>query len=112
MPRATTTLLLLFLSISSLALVYAEESASPACGEENCHGLPVKCGPQPIEACTMRYELGDRCRQYVHCTTVEGRCMAIEAEEFHKCKKCVEDCKKKDSPEDPTMVLNCEALCE
>jgi hypothetical protein len=38
--------------------------------------------------------------------------MAIEAEEFHKCKKCVEDCKKKDSPEDPTMVLNCEALCE
>jgi len=103
---------LLCFTMCNVGFVYAEESASPSCGEENCHGLTVKCGQQPVVACNEVYGLGDKCRRHVQCRTVEGKCMAIESEEFQKCKKCVEACKKKESPDDPAKVFSCEAQCE
>jgi len=104
--------LLLSFVVISPCCIQAEEPVSSSCGVENCHGLTVKCGPHPVEACSMMYELGDKCRQHVRCETVEGKCVALESEEFHKCRTCVEQCRKKESPDDPAKVFSCEAECK
>ncbi len=78
------------------------------CGIENCHGLDIKCGPNPPEMCTAMYGLGDFCRQYVRCEIREGQCQLVEDPKFDACRSCVEKCQ---NPNDPIDAFGCEAEC-
>lgn len=79
------------------------------CGIENCHGLEIVCGPNVPEACTMEYQVGDFCRQYVSCGRVGGKCVLIKDKEFDICKSCVEKCKEENS--EVGALFECEDKC-
>ncbi len=81
------------------------------CGRENCHGLEIKCGPNPVEMCTMEYRLGDRCLRHVNCGIVNGACQQIPNAAFDACKACVQQCQEQFSL-DPTNLFSCESRCE
>lgn len=87
------------------------ESEKKSCGIESCHGLDIVCVPNPPETCTMMYQLGDKCRQYVSCEKVDGTCRQKANPKFDACKTCVQDCEKK-YPNDPSQVFTCEASCK
>lgn len=80
------------------------------CGFENCHGLDIICGNNPVEMCTMMYQLGDRCRQFAKCGVVSGTCKQIEDKQFTECKSCVQTCESKFS-NDPEKAFQCENTC-
>ncbi len=80
------------------------------CGIENCHGLDIKCGPNPAEVCNMMYMLGDKCRKYASCGYSNGVCGQITDPRFDVCKACVEKCSV-DYKSDQSGSFNCEAKC-
>lgn len=82
-----------------------------ACGIENCHGMDIKCGPNPAQMCTMEYRLGDKCRQYAKCDIVNGKCQQISNAAFDACKACVQKCEA-DFANDPMKAFDCESNCE
>lgn len=81
------------------------------CGVENCHGLDVVCGSNPVFMCTQEYLIGDKCRKYVTCENIDGKCSRIEDPQFFECKSCVEDCIKKYSTDSSMRIFECEAEC-
>lgn len=78
------------------------------CGLLQCHGLELSCGPGAPQACTAVYQLGDFCRQFASCRTVDGACRLVETREFRGFKSCVEDCAR---IKDPVSAFDCEARC-
>ena len=80
------------------------------CARENCHGLDIKCGPNPAEICTMMYQLGDKCLQYAKCEIVSGQCQQITDPQFDACKACVQKCET-DFATDQINLFNCESAC-
>lgn len=82
------------------------------CGVENCHGLDITCGPNPVLMCTEEYLIGDKCRKYVTCGIVQGECTKMEDPQFIKCKSCVEECINKYSADSSMRIFECESLCE
>ena len=62
------------------------------CEMSNCHGLDVTCGKNPPLMCTMEYQIGDNCRQFVSCTMNGSTCTLNQSIGFIKCKTCVENC--------------------
>lgn len=87
----------------------SEPPLSDACGIVNCHGLDIVCGI-PAEACTMMYQLGDKCRSYAKCGQVNGTCQKIETAQYIACASCVRKCEK-DFPNDPEKAFACESGC-
>jgi len=81
------------------------------CGRENCHGLDIKCGPNPAEICTMEYQLGDKCLRLVNCGIKDGVCQQIPSAAFDACKTCVQKCET-DFANDPQGAFACESKCE
>lgn len=81
------------------------------CGRENCHGLEIKCGPNPAQMCTMEYQLGDKCLRYVNCGIVNGVCQQIFSAAFDACKSCAQKCQS-DFANDSQNVFACESNCE
>lgn len=81
------------------------------CGRENCHGLDIKCGPNPAEICTMEYRLGDKCLRLASCGVKDGVCQQISSAAFDACKTCVQKCET-DFANDPQGAFACEAQCE
>jgi hypothetical protein len=91
-------------------------SGSPgtsSCGFTSCHGLDLACGTNAPEVCDMSYRVGDKCRQYAHCSSgSDGTCTLVTTPEFDSCKSCVERCEAiKSSTTDPAMVFECESKC-
>lgn len=80
------------------------------CALENCHGLDIKCGPNPPGACTMIYMVGDRCLQYARCGIQNGKCQQIENPQFTQCKLCVQKCID-DNRNDGIDLFECEGKC-
>lgn len=80
------------------------------CGIENCHGLEIVCGSNPVQMCTMIYQLGDVCRQFASCKVLDGRCQQVENPKFIACKACAQKCQT-DFARDPSAALNCESRC-
>jgi len=80
------------------------------CEVENCHGLDIKCGPNPPQMCTEMYALGDKCLQYAKCGVSNGQCQQIENAQFTQCKTCAQNCEK-DNPNDPMKAFDCESKC-
>ncbi len=80
------------------------------CGIENCHGLDIICGENVPEMCTSIYKFGDRCRQYVKCGIVDGKCTLIAGKEFEECKTCIEKCQET-FKEDMRRGFECEGGC-
>ncbi len=78
-----------------------------SCGFTRCHGLDLACGPNPPQACTAIYELGDRCRQYAYCDNTGGTCSLVKTPQFGSCKSCIEKC----GGSDATEILSCEEKC-
>lgn len=85
--------------------------AKVTCGRENCHGLDIKCGPNPAEVCTAMYALGDKCLQYAECAIVDGQCGLKLSERFNTCKSCVDKCSKQ-YQSDVVKMFECESQCE
>jgi hypothetical protein len=83
---------------------------STTCVVENCHGLDIKCGPNPAQVCTAMYGIGDRCLQYAKCGVLNGTCRQLENPQFTKCKSCVQKCTD-DSKDDVTKLFDCESKC-
>jgi len=85
-------------------------SGSTDCAIENCHGMDIECGPNPPDACTEIYMLGDKCRQYAKCGVQDGVCRQIEDAQFTQCKSCVQACA--DAHQDDNIgVFECESEC-
>ena len=82
----------------------------PQCGLENCHGLDISCGPNIPESCTFEYQIGDKCRKYVSCEIIDGRCQVVKSEKFEACKLCVENCVS-EFKDDPVKAFECESRC-
>ena len=80
------------------------------CGIESCHGLDITCGANVPEACTLEYQAGDRCRQFVSCETVEGHCSVQKSSRFDECVECVVLCDVA-YPDDLESFFQCESTC-
>ena len=84
--------------------------ANTTCGMENCHGLLVRCGAQPVNFCTTEYVPGDRCRQFASCHIVQGSCQLALDPAFERCKNCVEMCSGQYGNNQMAM-MTCEQKC-
>ena len=84
-----------------------------SCGFTTCHGLDLACATNAPEVCDLSYRVGDKCRQYAHCSSgSDGTCTLVTSPEFDSCKSCVERCEAiKSSTTDPSMVFECESTC-
>lgn len=81
-----------------------------ACGLETCHGLEISCGPNPPEACTAEYAIGDVCLPYARCGVRNGTCGPVENASFSRCRDCVRACI--DANRDPgERLFECESRC-
>jgi len=80
---------------------------SSDCQITSCHGLDIECGADFPQMCTMEYRLGDFCREFASCQTIQGECQFVETDQFKSCKSCVESC----TQEDPLDAFACEDLC-
>ncbi len=80
------------------------------CGVTNCHGMEVTCGDvsEGGRMCTMEYRIGDFCRQYVSCETIDDTCQPVEDPRYETCVSCVNTCL---NIEDPMNAFDCEANC-
>ena len=86
---------------------------STACGFTSCHGLDLACGNHVPEACTMLYQMGDKCRQYAQCTSgsgSDGGCSLVTSPEFASCRACVQQCSRS-AGRDPQQAFACEEKC-
>lgn len=80
------------------------------CGVENCHGLDLKCGTNPVQVCDEMYQIGDGCRQFASCGISNGKCGVIESDKFKVCKSCVSECIRQHS-NNPEFLSLCESDC-
>jgi len=85
-------------------------SPGPACGVTNCHGLDVTCGSAPPMACTMVYQLGDKCRKFVTCQSSGSRCTPVTSPAYTSCRSCVEQCQIA-AGADSLAASSCEDKC-
>ena len=81
-----------------------------SCGLTNCHGLDVTCGMNAPQVCTAEYQVGDRCRKYLHCDTTGGKCALVTDAGFLSCKACVQQCEIS-AGVDNLAALSCEEQC-
>ncbi len=86
---------------------------SDSCQMLSCHGTDVQCGIQKGHLqCDMMYQIGDSCRQYARCQTIEGECTLIKEDFFDTCVSCVEKCQETSAnSDDPSEVFLCENSC-
>ena len=84
---------------------------STTCAIETCHGLDVKCGPNPPDACTEMYAVGDKCLQYAECGVQNGECQQIQNSQFTQCKSCVQKCIDANENDDINLLFECESKC-
>jgi hypothetical protein len=80
------------------------------CAVENCHGMDITCGPNPPEACTAMYGIGDKCLQYAKCGMQDGKCQQVADPQFTKCKTCVQTCIDANK-NDNMKMFDCESRC-
>lgn len=80
------------------------------CYIQGCHGLDISCGISKVEFCDEMYKLGDSCRQYARCETIDGKCEPILDKKFNDCKDCVQNCEYK-YKDNPTEMSDCESSC-
>ncbi len=81
------------------------------CGFTSCHGLDLACGNHAPEACTMLYQMGDKCRRYAQCTSgSDGSCSLVTSPQFASCRACVEQCGRS-AGSDPQQAFACEEKC-
>ncbi|MFA4875918.1 MAG: hypothetical protein WC586_00765 [Methanoregula sp.] len=80
------------------------------CGFTTCHGLDPACGTNAPQACTMMYQLGDKCRQYARCDSSGGACTLVTDPKFSSCKACVEQCAIQ-AGSNGQAAFECEATC-
>jgi len=80
---------------------------SPICEFTSCNGLDLACGPNPPQACTAIYQLGDKCRLYAYCSKANDTCQLVTTPEFEACRSCVETC----GGADPAEIFSCEEKC-
>jgi len=85
-------------------------SPGPACGVTNCHGLDVTCGSVPPMACTMEYQIGDKCRKLVSCQPSGSRCVPVTSAAYTACRACVEHCQIA-AGADNLAAFSCEEKC-
>ena len=91
---------------------FSPRTCSPgACSLENCHGLDIRCGPNPPDICTEMYGTGDNCLQYAKCGVIQGKCQQIENTRFTQCRLCVEGCIQS-SMNDDMKLFECESTCD
>lgn len=83
---------------------------SAGCGLENCHGLEIKCGPNPAQICTELYQLGDKCRRHATCGFINGQCQLLPNPNFDVCKACVSACETQNQNE-AVKQFECESRC-
>ena len=87
-----------------------DNSGSSTCALENCHGLDIKCGPNPPDACTEVYMVGDKCLKYAKCGVQNGKCQQIQNSQFTQCKSCVQTCIDINK-NDNIKLFECESKC-
>lgn len=88
----------------------AETPAQSICGFTTCHGLDLACGMDAPHACTMLYQIGDKCRHYARCDASGGGCNLVIEPKFTACKACVEHCQIQAGP-DSLAAFSCEEKC-
>ncbi len=80
------------------------------CGFTTCHGSDLACGTNAPYVCTMKYRLGDKCRQYARCDTSGGSCTLVIEPRYTQCKACADRCQTQAGP-DSLAAMSCEEKC-
>jgi len=80
------------------------------CYVQGCHGLDIRCGTSKVQACDEMYKLGDGCRQFAKCETIDKKCEPVLDRKFNECKTCVQSCESK-YENNPTVASECESSC-
>jgi len=96
------------LSLLFFILLTAGCTQNSKCGIESCHGLDITCGANVPDVCTALYQLGDFCRSYINCSTVNGDCILNVNTQFIECKNCVNYC---ETEFDGADTFTCESTC-
>lgn len=92
-------------------LVYPRDPPKPiVCGMENCHGLSLVCGANPVQNCDMVYSFGDNCRRFAKCMVVNQTCMISVENRFGECINCINECAKLLNS-DYLKAMECEYRC-
>jgi hypothetical protein len=106
---------IIILAITIFLIYYLNKKSdqqNSVCEIEQCHGLDLTCGKNAPQMCTMIYELGDICRQYISCHNTNGKCANVKEKEFTQCKSCIKECQNTFSSEsDITKVWSCTNKC-
>ena len=87
-----------------------EDTGSLGCALETCHGLDVRCGPNPPHGCTEVYLIGDKCLRYAKCGVQNNKCQQIENPQFTQCKSCVKNCIETNGSNN-AKLFECENAC-
>lgn len=103
----TVLIILIIFSVLSLIGISQKEVI---CEIENCHGLTIECGKNKAEACTLMYQIGDRCRNFASCQIVNQTCKHVKTPQFMRCEACVLECISKFSSQ-PDLLYQCESQC-
>jgi hypothetical protein len=88
------------------------EEDTENCALETCHGMDIECGDNPPEACTMMYEIGDKCLQYAQCGMLNSKCQSIQNSQFTQCATCVQNCIDTYAIDSSTRLFECESNCK
>lgn len=86
-------------------------SQPTSCGITNCHGMNIVCGTQIPRACTEIYEIGDRCRQFASCQSINNQCQPVFNIKYQQCKSCVETCLQQTGAASMDTIFACESRC-
>ncbi|HET6581652.1 MAG TPA: hypothetical protein VFG36_07210 [Methanoregula sp.] len=84
-----------------------EPTLSPVCEFTSCHGLDLQGWPNPHQACTAVYQLGDKCRKYAFCSKVNTTCQLVTIPQFDTCRSCTGKC----GGADTAGILLCGERC-
>jgi len=97
--------------VTTTTIVSTTTTNNKICELENCHGLDIKCGPNPRNICTLEYAMGDRCLQYAKCGIQKDKCQQILNPQFSECKSCIQACINNNT-NDSAKMFECESTCK
>lgn len=88
-----------------LLVVVGCTSASTVCQLDSCQGMYAQCAFLDRQVCSLSYQLGDFCREYISCSIVSGDCVTLHQQPYALCVSCVETCLETEDP------FSCEQDC-
>lgn len=104
----TAVIILALFFLRSPLMNRSQMKVEKECVIQECHGLDITCGMTGPQICTLEYQLGDFCRNYVSCQLRNNNCEVVTDPLFEQCTSCVNKCALITSP---IEAFQCEEKC-